>query len=112
MDAAVLWDRAIQFEFVRKLEIAIQKDALRHPGVVENGNSFSFEMTMPGYLDVADLMLSEQRQYMEFNIAARVCIFVANLGRDDDQFVERAGACFGFNDPAHQDAGRLHTHSV
>jgi len=84
VDAAVLWDRAIQLEFVRELEIAIQKDALRHPGVVENGNSFSFEMTMPGYLDVADLMLSEQRQYMDFYIAASVCVLIADLGRDDD----------------------------
>ncbi len=112
VDAAVLWDRAVQFELVRKLEITIQKDALRHPGVVEDGNPFGFEMAVPSYLNVADLMLSEQRQYMEFYIAARVCVLIADLGRDDDQLIERSGACLGFNDPAHQNAGRLHTHSV
>jgi hypothetical protein len=37
---------------------------------------------------------------MEFYIPARVRVFIADLGRDDDQLIERTGAGFGFNDPA------------
>jgi hypothetical protein len=69
-------------------------------------------MAVAGHLNVTNLMLSQQRHDVEFYVPARVGVFIADLGRDDDQLIERTGTRFGFNDPADQDAGRFHAHTV
>jgi hypothetical protein len=112
VDTAILRHSAVLSQFVRQFEIAIQKHSPRRSGIVKNGDSRRLEMAMPGNLHVPDLVVPQQWQDMSLYILARIFVFVAHLGSDHDQLVQRSGARGGPGDPSNENACPLHSHSV
>lgn len=112
MHAAILRHSAIPQQLVRQLVVAIEKYPFGVPRVVENGDSVRFQMAMPRNLHVSDLVTSQQRQNMGFDVATGRDILVTHLGGDHDQLIQRTRSRFRLDNPPDEDAGRLHPHPV